>query len=340
MSGTSLDGVDLAYVRFSFNRIWKFEIIKFDTIAYNSIWLKKLKGAYHYSKTDLKKIHIDYGVYLAELIKLFIKKNNLSIINFIASHGHTIHHEPEKGYTLQIGNGEVIAKETGIKTVYDFRSQDVALGGQGAPLVPIGDELLFSQYTYCLNLGGFANISYNNGKERIAYDICAVNTILNHFSKKLGFDYDNNGKIAASGKINISLLKELNHLDFYKLFPPKSLGIEYVNDILLPLIEIYDIEIKAILRTYIEHIAIQISNNLKIDGNLLITGGGTFNNFLIERIKYHTINKIVIPSQEVIDYKEALIFAFLGLLRLENKVNCLKSVTGASKNHSSGIITA
>ena len=338
MSGTSLDGVDLAYVQFQFNKKWSFKIINAITIKYDSHWLNQLKNAFNYSKTELFNINNEYGIFIANLINQFIKKNNITTIDFIASHGHTIHHEPDKGYTLQIGNGDLIAKYTGIKTVYDFRSQDVALGGQGAPLVPIGDELLFNNYTYCLNLGGFANISFNNGFERIAYDICAVNTVLNYFTNIIGFPYDENGKIASSGKVNPSLLKKLNVLPFYTTTPPKSLGIEYVNAIILPLIEDFNLEINDVLRTYIEHIAIQITTNLKIDGNLLITGGGTFNGFLMERIQNYATNKIKIPANIIIDFKEALIFTFLGVLRLENKINCLKSVTGASKNHSSGVI--
>ena len=338
MSGTSLDGVDLAYVQFEFDNNWSFKILNAITFGYDSKWRNQLKNAFNYSKEELLKIDTDYGEFLADLINQFIKKNNIKKIDFIASHGHTIHHEPDKGYTLQIGNGDIIAKNTGVKTIYDFRSQDVALGGQGAPLVPIGDELLFSDNTYCLNLGGFANISFNNGKERIAYDICAVNTVLNFYTNKIGLNYDDNGKLASTGKINQPLLNKLNALPFYTLSSPKSLGIEYVNAILLPLINDFNLEINDVLRTFIEHIAIQITNSLKADGSLLITGGGAFNGFLIERIKHHTTTTIKIPSKIIIDFKEALIFAFLGVLRLENKVNCLKSVTGASKNHSSGVI--
>jgi len=349
MSGTSLDGVDIAYIKFTLNGLnnWSFNIISSNTYPYSDEWLKKIKDALHYSKEKLSLIDLEYGEYLSDLINVFRKENNIELIDFIASHGHTIHHKPNEGYTLQIGNGKVIAKNTKTKTIYDFRTHDVALGGQGAPLVPIGDALLFSDYTYCLNLGGFANISfekmiapknYKQETKRIAYDICAVNTVMNHYVNKLGFEYDDKGNIAKSGNLNPFLLEKLNHLTFYKKRHPKSLGIEYVNEKLLPLIDSFNLEIKDILRTFIEHIAIQITYNLKMDGSLLITGGGTFNTFLINRIKNLSSNKIIIPSKEVIDYKEALIFAFLGVLRLENKINCLKSVTGATKNHCSGLI--
>ena len=338
MSGTSLDGVDIAYIKFKKDNSWHFEILNAKTYNYSKLWLQKLQDAFDYSKGALIEIDKEYGNYLADLINQFIEENKLSDINFIASHGHTIHHQPEKKYTLQIGNGDIIAKKTNIKTIYDFRTQDVAFGGQGAPLVPIGDELLFADYTYCLNLGGFANISYKNKQNRIAYDICAVNTVLNYYVKQLGFDYDDKGSIASKGTIDNPLLTELNSLDYYNLVPPKSLGIEYVINIIIPLIEKHQLAIETILRTYVEHIAIQISKDLKKDGKLLITGGGTFNSFLIKRLKFYSKNEIIIPNNLIIDFKEALIFAFLGLLKLENKANCLKSVTGADKDHSSGVI--
>lgn len=342
MSGTSLDGVDIAYIKFTFTSInekenWTFEIIQAQTFPYSKEWLKQLRDAFYYSKKELKDLDNSYGTYLASLITSFIKTNQIPTIDLIASHGHTIHHQPEKGYTLQIGNGTIIANETNTTTIYDFRSQDVLLGGQGAPLVPIGDKLLFSKYSYCLNLGGFANISFDE-KTRIAYDICAVNTVLNHFANKMGLDYDDNGKIAEKGKLHMPLLEGLNNLAFYKTDQPKSLGIEYVNDILLPLIDSFSLEITCVLHTYVEHIAIQIGKNIKSHGSVLITGGGVFNSYLIERIKNYSKTDIVIPNDTIIDYKEALIFAFLGVLRLENKNNCLQSVTGASENHSSGVI--
>ncbi len=339
MSGTSLDGVDIAYIEFIYTEKWDFNLIYGETFRYSNDWLNKLKQAFNYNKNELNLINDKYGKYLAELINKFIDKKNIKKVDFIASHGHTIHHKPDEGYTLQIGNGKTIADITKIKTVYDFRTQDVYLGGQGAPLVPIGDELLFSEYDYCLNLGGFANISFKKGNDRIAYDICAVNTVLNFFSKKLGFDYDNNGEIASKNNINSILLNDLNDLDFYKTSAPKSLGIEYVNDIILPLINNYKISSEDAITTFVEHIAIQISNNISKDGKLLITGGGAFNSYLIERIKFYTNSSVIIPSNNVIDFKEAIVFGFLGLLKLENKVNCLKSVTGASKDHSSGKIS-
>ena len=338
MSGTSLDGIDLVFVQFDKSDISKFKILCADTISYSKKWKETLQKAISFSDKKLQKLDIEYGKLLANEINHFIEKNQLKEIEFIASHGHTILHQPENGITLQIGNGKVIADRTKQKVICDFRIQDVQLGGQGAPLVPIGDELLFGNYDACLNLGGFANVSFKKVNTRIAFDICPVNIVLNYYVNKLGFDYDNKGKIASKGKINNELLSELNSLNFYKKEAPKSLGLEWVQKNIFPIIDAYELNIKDILRTFIEHIAIQISKITTNKKNIFITGGGVFNSLLIERLKSHTSSEIIVPNSEIINFKEALIFAFLGVLRVDNQVNCLKSVTGASKNHSSGKI--
>ena len=233
-----------------------------------------------------------------------------------------------------------MAKILNEKVVCDFRVQDVILGGQGAPLVPVGDELLFSEYDFCLNLGGFANISMDLNNERIAYDICPVNIVLNYYVNSVGLEYDDKGQLASTGKLNTSLLNQLNSLEFYKETYPKSLGLEWVNQNVSPLINSFNLDIKDILKTVIEHIGIQISSeiNKKNKSSVLITGGGVYNDYLVNRIKHYSQGRIVIPSKSIIEFKEALIFAFLGVLKLRNEVNCLQSVTGASKNHSSGKI--
>lgn len=198
--------------------------------------------------------------------------------------------------------------------------------------------MLFSEYDSCLNLGGFANVSFKKDNIRVAYDICPVNIVLNYYVNKLGFEFDDKGKMASEGSINVALLSALNSLDYYGKTPPKSLGFEWVIQHIFPLIDENETNISTILRTFIEHVSIQIGNNLSLQKNVLITGGGVFNEFLIERIKSKTTSEICIPNSQIINYKEALIFAFLGLLRADNQVNCLKSVTGANKNHSSGKI--
>lgn len=338
MSGTSLDGIDIAYVRIN-NHLYKdFTILKAETFAYSKEWTSVLREAMLYSDKELLDLDINYGKYLGNLLKRFINENSISRLDFIASHGHTILHQPQKGITLQIGSGSEIANITKKKVICDFRTQDVELKGQGAPLVPIGDRLMFSNYDFCLNLGGFANISYEQEDKRIAFDICPVNIVLNHYVNKLGLDFDDKGKIASKSTVNNLLLNKLNTLNFYFQRPPKSLGLEWVQQNIFPLIDGLEDNIEIILKTFVEHIAIQIGNILKIDSSVLVTGGGVFNTFLMERIEHHAQIKIVLPSEELIDYKEALVFAFLGLLKINNQVNCLKSVTGAVKDHSSGVI--
>lgn len=338
MSGTSLDGIDIAYVKINNN--YKFEIITATTVAYTKEWKIALKEGFHFSGEKLTKLDADYGVFLGKKIQNFIYKNKITNIDFIASHGHTIYHNPAKNYTLQIGNGPYITSITGVKTICDFRSQDVALGGQGAPLVPIGDLLLFSEYDYCLNLGGFSNISMNENNQRIAYDICPVNIVLNHYVTPLNIEYDDKGIIASTGNIQNELLEELNNLPFYNEAKPKSLGYEFIVETIFPLINKYNFEIKDVLRTFVEHVAIQISKKINSDTSktMLVAGGGAYNAFLIGRIQSYTKTKLVIPNDTLINYKEALVFALLGFLKNEGENNCLKTVTGASKDHSSGII--
>ncbi len=339
MSGTSLDGLDLVYVCFNKNDVSDFEILHGETVSYSDKWKSDLQHAITFSADKLKDLDIEYGKLLASLTNKFIAKHQIKKIDFIASHGHTVFHQPQNGITLQIGDGKTLASITKQKVVCDFRTQDVALGGQGAPLVPIGDALLFSDYDYCLNLGGFANISTTTNQKRIAFDVCPVNIVVNHYVNTLGLPYDNGGQIAKTGNINMQLLEALNALPFYQLPPPKSLGLEWVQTNIFPLIDSYSLSISDILRTFIEHISIQITAQLPVKNKtLLITGGGVFNTFLIEKIQEKSQVTLCIPSHKIIDYKEALIFAFLGLLRIQNKVNVLASVTGAKKDHSSGQI--
>ena len=299
-----------------------------------------MKNAFNDSQENVAILNIEYADYLAHLINNFIKENNISKLDFIASHGHTIFHKPDEGFTLQIGDGQTISNKTGLKVICDFRTQDVELGGQGAPLVPIGDRMLFSEYDSCLNLGGFANISFEKGTERIAFDICPVNIVLNHYAEKMGLNYDDGGAIASKGSIDKKLLKKLNDLPFYKAPIPKSLGFEFVEGVIFPIIEACNLNIEDVLRTFVAHIVTQITACFVTEkgSRILVTGGGAFNIFLMDELKRCTQNEIVIPSTKIIDYKEALIFAFLGVLRDNNEVNCLRSVTGATKDHSSGKI--
>ncbi|GAB3717127.1 anhydro-N-acetylmuramic acid kinase [Flavobacterium koreense] len=341
MSGTSLDGIDLAHINFTIkDNKWRYQILESETISYSHDWLNKLKVAVSFSEENLIELNEEYTELLGNIIKSFIERNSISNIDAVCSHGHTILHQPQNGFTLQIGNLPKIAEIIQEKVVCDFRVQDVQLGGQGAPLVPIGDRILFSEYDYCLNLGGFSNISFEDNSKRIAFDISPVNTVLNFYANKLGLDYDDKGKIARSGKVDSDLLNELNALDYYKKSFPKSLGFEFVKEIVLPLIEKYSIPIEDKMHTFTEHIALQTSLALpNKTGKILITGGGAYNDFLIERMQFHLPNiQIIIPNNKTLEFKEALIFALLGVLKLRNEINVLSSVTGAKMDHSSGNI--
>lgn len=334
MSGTSLDGLDIACCYFRFeNGKWNFEIEAAETIIYNDEWIEKLSSIHLSSAYNLALANTEYGYFLAGEIKRFIAKNNIAEIDLIASHGHTVFHQPEKKFTFQLGSGAAIAGRTGISTVSDFRSLDVALGGQGAPLVPVGDALLFPEYDYCLNLGGITNISMK-GK---AFDVCPCNMVLNHLARQTGKNYDQNGSIARSGKLSNNLLEKLNSLDYYTIKGAKSLGREWVENIFLPLMNEFDIDVNDKLHTVCEHIAQQVSRQVN-DGKILVSGGGAYNLFLLERMKYQCSAEIVIPGKKIIEYKEALIFAFLALLRLEHKTNVLASVTGASHDNTGGCL--
>jgi len=338
MSGTSLDGIDLVYVKFLKKEYSFFEIIHTETVSYTKEWKQVLKQAIRLSSKELLDLDIIYGKHLGSVLVNFISNYKITEIDFIASHGHTILHQPAEGITLQIGSGAEIAKITQQKVVFDFRTQDVKLGGQGAPLVPIGDELLFSKYDFCLNLGGFSNVSFKKESKRIAFDICPVNIVLNHYANKIGLEYDVDGNIASEGALNRPLLEKLNTLSFYNKEAPKSLGLEWVQQEIFPLIDAIEEDVASVLRTFVAHIAIQISKIIKDSDSVLITGGGVFNSFLIQEIENYSNIKIVQASDTLINYKEALIFALLGMLKVDNQINCLKSVTGAHKNHSSGVV--
>ncbi len=342
MSGTSLDGLDLAYCHFYHSEgVWKFELVKSKTVSYTQSWEQKLQGAINISSEELLSLDVAYGKFLGAQANEFIKANKLEV-DFIASHGHTVFHQPEKGFTLQIGSGQEIAIATGKKVISDFRIKDVAFGGQGAPLVPIGDQLLFGEYIACLNLGGIANISFEAGGKRVAFDIGMANMLLNFLANKLGKTYDASGLIARSGKVDRSLLAQLNSFPYFNQPYPKSLGYEWFLSEVQPIIEASAISIKDKLCTAVEHEAIQIGKVLKKEitekGEVLITGGGAFNKLMVERIRDYTPSnlKIIIPDEATIDFKEAIIFAFMGVLRERDEPNCLKSVTGASANVSGG----
>ena len=341
MSGTSLDGLDICYCTFSLSNTneWSFKINCASTVKLDKQIKTKLSNAISFKGLDLALLNNQIGDYIGLSINNFISKQNIhkKDIDFVSSHGHTIFHQPEKKLTLQIGNGANISSITKLPVICDFRTSDLALNGHGAPLVPIGDKLLFSEYEYCLNLGGIANISFQDN-ERIAFDICPTNILFNNLAKQLGKEYDNNGDLSKSGNLNIDLLAELNNLEYYQLEPPKSLGYEWVEQNIFPILSTYNISTEDKLRTLTEHITEQISKYIKQGSKVLISGGGSYNTFLIERLKQISDGIIIIPSEEIIDFKEALLFAFLGVLRVRLESNCLKSVTGANQDNIGGSI--
>jgi anhydro-N-acetylmuramic acid kinase len=341
MSGTSLDGLDICLADYFFNNEkWSFTILSTSSVGYSSELKNRLQNSYYLSGRDLMLLDAEYGIWCGNRVKEFlnINKINPTSISVIGSHGHTVFHEPARGFSTQIGNGAHIAAITGIKCVTNFRSADIARGGQGAPLVPIGDELLFSQFNKCLNLGGFANISFKHKGKRVAFDICPVNMVLNLLSERVGEPYDDNGSLARTGSVNGVLLNDLNSIPFYSLKGPKSLAKEWFISDFLPAIEKYPLSTNDILRTACEHIAIQIAKHTDASSNekLLITGGGAKNGFLVHLITSKTSNNIIIPEVSIIDFKEALIFGFLAVLFLTNTPSCLTSATGASKSSIGG----
>ncbi|GMN09338.1 anhydro-N-acetylmuramic acid kinase [Croceitalea sp. MTPC9] len=346
MSGTSLDGLDMAYCQLwkKENGVWDFKIIEAKTQPYSDSWKPKLKNAILLSDAAHSELDKTYGKWLGEQAKEFIQKNNLNI-DFIASHGHTSHHRPEDSYTFQLGNGQELADYAGEKVICDFRSLDVKLGGHGAPLVPIGDEILFNKYDFCLNLGGISNISFQKDGVRLAYDIGLANMPLNYITQKINLEYDEGGKLATSGKLDKNLFDNLNKLKYYSLPFPKSTGYEWFTNEIIPLIEASKSNTEDLLHTFIHHNCYQIAqsieaNTLKKENTMLVCGGGALNNFFIKKLRENLngIATLEIPSKELINFKEALVFALMGVLRTENKINVLSSVTGASKDSCSGVV--
>lgn len=340
MSGTSLDGLDLALCEFSQQSNQRvFHILGAETIPYTSDWKQQLIEAKSLSAENYFRLNAEYGRYIGEHINSFLKKTKLQP-NAIASHGHTIFHQPQFGFSTQIGCGATIAATTGITTVCDFRSLDVALGGQGAPLVPMGDALLFGEHNACLNLGGIANISFELNGKRLAYDICEANMLLNFIAGKNNKEYDKGGEMASKGKIDATLLHELNHPEFYSQQGAKSLGREWFETQIIPIIETSKLSVNDLMATSVEHVATIISRelNLKSIETCLLSGGGTWNSFLIDSIRAKTNCTLIIPERTIVEFKEALIFAFLGYLRLQHQTNTLTSVTAAGADSVGGAV--
>jgi anhydro-N-acetylmuramic acid kinase len=351
MSGSSLDGLDIAYCEFTFdNGKWSFKILKTAVVEYPDEWAQEIKGLPVAHAKTLWETHAGLGNYFGLQVNDFIKKNSLKgKVDLVASHGHTIFHFPEKRFTTQIGDGAAIAARTNLPVVCDFRSIDIADGGQGTPIVPIGDQLLFPHFRFCLNIGGIANISCKTTHSIVAFDICCANQVLNMLANRSGKEYDANGDIAKSGNVNDDLLTKLNSIGYYPLPYPKSLDNSFSREVILPVLEEVPLSIEDKMRTYVEHIAVQVDAHVKmiarkekIEFNskekILATGGGAFNKFLIERIQAQAKLQVEVPGDETVKFKEALVIAFMGVLRVRKEVNVLKSVTGASKDSIGGAV--
>lgn len=340
MSGTSLDGLDIAHCKFNFDEKWRFNLMQHETVPYSKEQKNALADLENESAINYALFHTKFGELIGNEVNKFIDKNKIANIDFLASHGHTVFHQPNNNLTTQIGCGAQIATITGIETICDFRSKDVALGGQGAPLVPIGDELLFTEYDYCINLGGIANISFKAKGKRISYDLAMANMVNNYICSLEGIEYDDKGKLGASGNFNQNLYADLNAIPFFSKSHPKSLGKENFNNNFKPILDKYDISNADKLNTFGKHLAHQICKILSstTDKKVLITGGGAFNVFWVSEIKKTTNAQIIIPENKIIEYKEAVIFGFLGVLRKKQIVNCLASVTGAKEDSIGGTI--
>ncbi|MCY4217360.1 MAG: anhydro-N-acetylmuramic acid kinase [Flavobacteriaceae bacterium] len=340
MSGTSLDGVDVVLVNFWLEKNkWKFKIEISDTLNYDSKWQERLAHAHHLSPKKLDELDHDYSLKLYEILSDFILKHSVGPVDAICSHGHTVLHEPDKGFTVQIGNQNLLSEMLGCTLICDFRVQDVENGGQGAPLVPVGDYLLFSDYSAAMNLGGFANLTRMDKDLLNAHDICALNTVINRLVTRENLKFDDKGQLASQGKIIQELLEELDNIAYYQVESPKSLGIENVEKDIWPLILKYpDHSTKDLLATYVEHVSKIIALEIGGAKSVLVTGGGAFNTFLIESIKKYAQSQLVIPDKTIVEYKEAIVFGLLGILRLRQENNIYASVTGCLEDHCSGKI--
>lgn len=347
MSGSSLDGLDLAFAEFTEQAgQWTYELKETACYGYSPEWTDKLSNATRLSALDYQLLHTDYGHYLGEQVNRFIEEKSLQFqAALIASHGHTCFHIPSRKMTSQLGDGAAIAAVTGLPVVSDLRAMDVALGGQGAPIVPVGEKLLFPAYDFFLNIGGIANISVN-AANYLAFDICPANRVLNLLANQAGQTFDRDGALAAAGNINTDLLETLNALPYYQQPAPKSLANDFGTDIVYPIIQQSGCDTADALRTYTEHIAVQVLQSLQHlsrekTQRLLVTGGGALNQFLVGllRARLEPLSiEVVVPDEKLVNYKEALVMAFIGVLRWRQENNVFASVTGASRNSIGGAL--
>ncbi len=355
MSGSSLDGLDMALCRFALETdsvaVKDWSLLKTDTTAFSSEWRDRLKKLPQASGLELARTHVDFGHYMGKLLQPFLRKLETPV-DLIASHGHTVFHYPDQQLTLQIGDGAALAAATGHIVVDNLRALDVALGGQGAPLAPLADKHLFPGYHFYLNLGGIANISARTEDDFIAFDIGGANQVLNALAAELGREYDENGNIAAGGRLQPALLEQADALPYFQQPYPKSLGNDWVQDQLIPLYEDAEYPVADKLRTACVQLARQTARSLeqitvqkKMPAppyRMLVTGGGALNRFLVQCIREETEKvaplEVIIPETQIIAFKEAALIALMGALRLEGLPNCMATVTGARRDAVGGAI--
>ncbi len=349
MSGSSLDGLDIVFAEVSEEAgAWGFEIVAASCYAYDSGWKARLQTATQLSAFDYQLLHVQYGAYLGAAVNRFVEEHALHYqVAFIASHGHTTFHAPAQKLTAQLGDGAALAAATGLPVVSDLRALDVAFGGQGAPIVPVGEKLFWNEYDLFLNIGGIANVSVNNPDDYIAFDVCSANRVLDALAQNAGHDYDSGGALAATGRPHDGLLKKLNALHYYTQPAPKSLANAFGADVVLPLLQSIPLSTQDALHTYVLHMAEQIKNAVARyrTGHgvlkMLVTGGGAFNAFLVQQIQQHLQPlsvEVVVPDAQLVAYKEALIMALLGVLRWRQAYTTLPSVTGAARGSIGGAL--
>ena len=347
MSGSSMDGLDIAFVRFSEHKgKWAFNIVHAETKAISNSWIKKLSNATALNAKDYLMLHTAFGQYCGERVQAFLQENKVGKIDCIGFHGHTTFHLPAKQTTHQLGDGAAVSAITGIPVIADLRALDVALGGQGAPIIPIGEKLLFTGYDYYLNIGGIANVSMHHGKKIIAFDVCPANRVLNMLAALAGKKFDKDGTMASEGIVNKALLTKLNALGYYRKAYPKSLANDFGTDTIYPLIINKEKNVRDALATCVEHIAKQVTAAIemyreKTTGKLMVTGGGALNQFLVARLKYHLMQmgiEVAVPEKSIIEFKEALVMALIAVLRLRNEPNVLATVTGAARDSCNGAL--
>lgn len=349
MSGSSLDGLDIAYVHL--NEVggkWSYEVVAADTTPYTREMTDKLKNVQQLDVPAYLRFNTEYGRYLGEAVNDFIERHSIHHqVHLIATHGHTVLHEPQNNTSTQIGDGATIAATTGLPVVSDLRNMDVALGGQGAPIVPIGDKLIFGEYDYWLNIGGIANITVPHNGGTLAFDICPANQMLNGLANMMGKEMDEDGAIARVGNLQMDILADLNDEDYYNQKPPKSLSNEQAKQLVFPILLESKNDKEDLLRTATQHIVDKIAEAVKQyptgkeKSVLLVTGGGAMNTFLMEQLQQaleqHN-TELHIPDKETISYKEAIVMALIGVLRFREETNVLSSVTGASRDSISGAL--